>query len=98
MRKTYRITGSSLTKPDNLPDGFEVRERLVGEILGTSQLVFREVKDGSMVVYRQGVAGTNVKLSWEEVQKLAGFLVEMVADKKRRDLRSIWDGESFGLA
>ena len=86
MRKAYRITGSSTTKPENLPEGFTVRERLVGDILGTKELVFHEVKDGSMVVYRQGVAGSNVKLSWEEVQQLAGFLVEVVAGKKKRDV------------
>lgn len=73
MRKAYRVTGSSTTKPENLPEGFTVKERLVGEILGTKELVFHEVKDGSMVVYRQGVAGSNVKLSYEEVYALMLF-------------------------
>lgn len=74
MRKAYRITGSSFTKPENLPDGYTVKERLVGEVFGTEVLVFHEVKDGSVVVYRQGVAGSNVKLSPEEVGQLCDFL------------------------
>jgi hypothetical protein len=93
VRKAYRITGSSFVEPKNLPEGFSVRERLVGDILGTKELVFHEVKDGSLVVYRQGVAGSNVKLSWEEVQQLAGFLVEVVAGKKRRDLHDMFFGD-----
>lgn len=78
MRKAYRITGSSHQKPENLPEGFSVKERLVGDVLGTKDLVFHEVKDGSLVVYRQGVAGSNAKLSFEEVQDLAKFLNQMV--------------------
>lgn len=74
MRKAYRITGSSFAEPKNLPEGFSVKERLVGEVLGTDALVFHEVKDGSVVVYRQGVAGSNVKLSPEEVRQVMMFL------------------------
>lgn len=74
MRKAYRITGSSFTKPDNLPEGYSVKERLVGEVLGTQALVFHEVKDGSVVVYRQGVANSNVKLSPKEVVEVRTFL------------------------
>lgn len=86
MRKAYRIIGSSTTKPENLPEGFTVKERLVGEVLGTKELVFHEVKDGSVVVYRQGVSGSNVKLSFDEVGQLASFLVNIVADKRLRDI------------
>lgn len=74
MRKAYRITGSSFDKPENLPEGFTVKERLVGEVLGTNALVFHEVKDGSVVVYRQGVSGSNVKLDPEEVKEVMMFL------------------------
>lgn len=78
MRKAYRITGSSFVEPKNLPEGFSVKERLVGEVLGTDALVFREVSDGSVVVYRQGVAGSNVKLSPDEVRELLNFLTPIV--------------------
>ena len=74
MRKAYRITGSSFDKPENLPEGFAVKERLVGDVLGTTALVFHEVKDGSVVVYRQGVPNSNVKLSPEEVRDVMNFL------------------------
>jgi hypothetical protein len=74
VRKAYRITGSSFTKPDNLPEGFAVKERIVGEVLGTKDLVFHEAKDGSVVVYRQGVSGSNVKLSPTEVEEVLFFL------------------------
>jgi len=88
VRKAYRITGSSFTKPDNLPEGFVVKERLVGEVLGTKDLVFHEVKDGSVVMYRQGIAGSNVKIPFEDVVKVASFLVNVVADKRVRDIQS----------
>lgn len=78
MRKAYRINGSSFDKPENLPEGFTVRERLVGNIHATKELVFHEVKDGSMVVYRQGVPNSNVKLSYDEVKALSLFLRETV--------------------
>jgi hypothetical protein len=78
VRKAYRITGSSFVEPKDLPEGFSVKERLVGEVLGTQALVFHEVKDGSVVVYRQGVAGSNVKLSPEEVKEVVKFLSEIV--------------------
>jgi hypothetical protein len=84
VRKAYRITGSSFTEPINLPEGFTVKERLVGEVLGTKALVFHEVKDGSVVVYRQGVAGSNVKLSPEEVGEVAKFLVRVFTDTGAR--------------
>lgn len=87
MRRAYRVTGTSFTKPENLPEGYTVKERLVGEVLGTTALVFREVKDGSLVVYRQGVANSNVKLSFEEVVQLASFLVNVVSDKRVRDIQ-----------
>lgn len=78
MRKAYRINGSSFDKPENLPEGFTVKERLVGDIHATKELVFHEVKDGSMVVYRQGVPNSNVKLSYDEVKALSLFLSETV--------------------
>lgn len=78
MRKAYRIAGSSTTKPENLPEGFTVKERLVGEVLGTKELVFHEVKDGSVVVYRQGVPNSNVKLSPEEVKEVVKFFAEVI--------------------
>jgi hypothetical protein len=84
MRKAYRITGSSFTEPSNLPEGFTVKERLVGEVLGTKALVFHEVKDGSVVVYRQGVAGSNVKLSPEEVREVMNFLYLVDQEARRR--------------
>jgi hypothetical protein len=87
MRKAYRVTGSTFTHPGELPEGLTVKERLVGDMLGTKEYVFQEVKDGSLVIYRQGVPNSHYKLDWEEVQRLAGFLVEMVADKRVRDLK-----------
>jgi hypothetical protein len=78
VRKAYRVAGSSFTKPENLPEGLTVKERLVGEVLGTSSLVFHEVKDGSVVVYRQGVPNSNAKLSYEEVRKVMIFLNRVV--------------------
>lgn len=78
MRKAYRVTGSTFTKPENLPEGLTVRERLVGEVLGTTALVFQEVKDGSMVVYRQGVPNSNVKLSRMEMYKVMIFLNRVI--------------------
>jgi hypothetical protein len=61
-----------------------VKERLVGEVLGTKALVFHEVKDGSVVVYRQGVAGSNVKLSPEEVREVMNFLYLVDQEARRR--------------
>lgn len=78
MKKAYRITGSSTVKPENLPEGFTVKERLVGEVLGTKELVFHEVRDGSVVVYRQGVPNSNVKLSPEEVKEVVRFFSEVI--------------------
>lgn len=77
MRKAYRVTGSTFVHPGELPEGLTVKERLVGEILGTNALVFREVKDGSVVVYRQGVPGSNVKLDPEEVKEVMMFLIKV---------------------
>lgn len=74
MRKAYRISGSSFERPENLPEGFSVKERLVGEVLGTKELVFHEVKDGSVVVYRQGVSGSNAKIRPEEINDVIAFL------------------------
>lgn len=96
MRKAYRVTGSTFTHPGELPEGLTVKERLVGDILGTKEYVFHEVKDGSLVIYRQGVPNSNYKLDWDEVQKLAGFLVDMVADKRVRDLRERQDRCNHG--
>lgn len=80
MRKAYRIVGSSTTKPVNLPEGFEVRERLVGEEIELeSGLSFREVKDGSVVLYQRGVDRSNAKISPEEVQVLFRFLGDVAA-------------------
>lgn len=78
MRKAYRITGSSFDRPENLPEGFTVKERLVGEVFSVGGLVFHEVQDGSMVVYRAGVTGSNVKLTYEELKSLSHFLSETV--------------------
>lgn len=93
MRKAYRITGSSHQKPENLPEGFSVKERLVGDVLGTKELVFHEVKDGSLVIYRQGVAGSNAKLSFEEVQDLAQFLSQMIYYHK---IQKLWEERNAG--
>lgn len=78
MRKAYRVTGSTFTKPENLPEGLTVKERLVGEVLGTTAFVFQEVKDGSVVVYRQGVPNSNVKLSRMEIYKVMIFLNKVI--------------------
>lgn len=80
MRKAYRISGSSFVRPENLPDGFTVKERLVGEVFSTRDLVFHETKDGSVVVYRQGVPGSNVKISLDEVIRLSNFLRTVALD------------------
>lgn len=89
MRKAYRITGSSFEHPGTLPDGLSVKERLVGEALGTKELVFHEVKDGSVVVYRQGVAGSNVKLSPEEVRDVMNFLWRVDAETRRNAVKAL---------
>lgn len=77
MHKAYRIVGSSETYPTNLPKGFEVREREVGEVLGTQEIVFREVKDGSVVMYRQGVANSSAKILPDELEEVWRFLLKV---------------------
>lgn len=80
MRKAYRIVGSSFQRPANLPEGFEIRERLVGEeIQLQSGLSFREVKDGSVVLYQKGVDRSNARISSEDVQELFRFLGDVAA-------------------
>lgn len=75
MRKAYRITGSSFERPENLPEGFTVKERLVGESLELSNgLSFQEVKDGTVVAYRKDQSGSNVKLSRDDQWLLMVFL------------------------
>jgi len=80
MRKAYRVVGSSLEEPTNLPEGLEVRECLVGEVMGTAAFVFKEVKDGSVVIYRQGVPNSNAKLSPGEVRDVMNFLYRVYQD------------------
>ena len=77
MKKAYRVTGSSFIKPEGLPEGLTVKERLVGESLITDNLVFQEVKDGSVVIYRQGVVNSNAKLALEELKSVILFLNEV---------------------
>ena len=86
MRKAYRITGSSFYTPENLPEGFTVKERLVGEVMTAKELAFHEVKDGSLVVYQQGVAGSNVKITLNDVYRLMVFCNKIVNDHYRPDM------------
>lgn len=80
MRKAYRVTGSTFTKPENLPEGLTVKERFVGDITSTSEFVFHEVKDGSVVIYRQGVPNSNAKVSYEELETVWRFLLKVWQD------------------
>ncbi len=79
MRTAYRIVGSSTTKPENLPEGFEVRERLVGEVhqvrLGADKNAnFVENKNGDVVVYQEGTRNSNFVVRHDDLPALFQFL------------------------
>jgi hypothetical protein len=78
VRKAYRVSGVTFTPPGKLPEGLVAKEVMVGETMGTSEFVFREVKDGSVVIYRQGVPNSNAKLSPDEVKQVMIFLNRVV--------------------
>jgi hypothetical protein len=79
VRKAYRIKGSSFTKPENLPEGFEVRERMVGDTVNLRNGVcLQEAKDGSVVMYRKGESGSNVKLSRDDQFVIMVFLNRVI--------------------
>ncbi len=88
MRTAYRIVGSSTTKPENLPEGFEIRERLVGdEFQSESGLVFVEAKDGSVVVYKKGLERSNAKLNHSEILGLFRFFGDVAFENYTRKLK-----------
>lgn len=82
MRKAYRITGSSFNHPGALPNGFTVKERLVGDVLKVpshreGNLVLMEVKDGSVVVFKEGVPNSQIHFRAADIQKIFRFLGEV---------------------
>lgn len=81
MRKAYKIVGLSTTKPENLPNGFSVQERSVGEVYQVNTLLgnvnFVETKTGDIVIYKEGVQGTSIKIPHERLRALAGFLLQV---------------------
>lgn len=79
MRKAYRVTGSTFEKPENLPEGLTVKERLVGDTLTvpsfrSGNLTLVEVKDGSVVIFKEGESGSQIHFRAEDIQKIFRFL------------------------
>lgn len=79
MKKAYRVVGSSFEHPGELPEGFTVKERLVGDSLTVESfrggnLTFQEVKDGSVVLFKEGESGSQVHFKAEDIQKIFRFL------------------------
>lgn len=80
MRKVYKVTGFSATHPGDLPNGFSVSEKEVGEV---HQIMFEgsgrhtnfvETKQGDVVVYREGITNSNFKIPHDELPALVRFL------------------------
>lgn len=88
MRKAYRITGSSFEKPANLPEGFVVKERLVGDSLTVEgfrggNLTFQEVKDGSVVLFKEGQSGSQLHFRAEDIEKIFRFLGDVAVQQTK---------------
>lgn len=85
MRKAYRVTGSTFTKPENLPEGLTVKERLVGEELELSGgLSFFEVKDGTIVCFMKGASKSNQKLSRDDIYRAMIFFNKILNTHRDR--------------
>lgn len=92
MRKAYRITGSSFNHPGTLPEGFTVKERLVGESLTLpshreGNLTLMEVKDGSVVVFVEGVSHSQIHFRAEDIQKIFRFMGDVAVAHPNECLR-----------
>jgi hypothetical protein len=79
MRKAYRVTGSTLVHPGTLPEGLTVKESLVGDTLTVpsfreGNLTFVEVRDGSVVLYKEGENNSQMHFRAEDIQKIFRFL------------------------
>lgn len=80
MQKAYKVMGVSTIKPEGLPKAFTVVEREIGEVFqcdplrGTGKVNFVETKQGDVVIYREGVQGSNLQVRHSDLLALASFL------------------------
>ncbi len=80
MRKVYKVTGVSPKHPGNLPPGFTVTEKEVGDVhqiefaASGRHANFVETKQGDVVIYREGVENSNFKIKHDQLPGLIRFL------------------------
>lgn len=80
MRKVYKVVGTSNVRPYELPRGLEVVEKMVGEVHQVvdntkgGKINFVEATNGDVVIYKEGISGSNLKISHDQLPALIQFL------------------------
>lgn len=89
MRKVYKVNGFSPKHPGNLPPGFTVTEKEVGDVhqiefaASGRHANFVETKQGDVVVYREGVNNSNFKIKHDQLPDLIRFLNQVWLEHRK---------------